>query len=131
MDFDVLVEQSRSAVNKTGEQNLWKAALNLPAWYFVGMGAGDDVEPMIGTLDGKPHLMAFTDHERAERFAKHLVGKKGIQEPPVLEMTVAEAVDYCGVLADHKVAGIVFNTGQYAFQAGMIRVADMFKRYTA
>ena len=55
-DFDALVEQSRSAINKLGHQALWKAAMALESWYFLGQGHADDAEPMIAAHGAIPSV---------------------------------------------------------------------------
>ncbi|MEZ5211250.1 hypothetical protein [Gordonia sp. (in: high G+C Gram-positive bacteria)] len=64
-----------AAADRSGLDALWRAVFELDEWWFIarGLGAdcmpGDDTHPFIGVLDGKPFLMAFTDGERARRFA--------------------------------------------------------------
>ena len=76
-DFDALADGARSAVNKTGEHTLWKAVMALPAWYFVGDRAGDEAEPLVAAVDGEPHLLAFTDPERAGAFSRYRAAQRG------------------------------------------------------
>jgi hypothetical protein len=133
-DFTALVEASRMAHVKTGEHNLWKAAMHLPAWFFVATGAEEDAVPVVGIVDGKPHLLAFTDEEQAEAMAKRRAAKKGSAAgagaAPILNMDVADAVAYCKDLIPHGVEGVLFNSGVYAFQASLSRIIDMHRQYT-
>jgi hypothetical protein len=128
-DFDGLVEQSRSAVNKLGHQALWKQAMALEAWYFVGQGHGDDAEPMVASLEGRPTLLAFTEEERALDFAKRRAQTKGGNIAPILSMETADAVDYCKQLRDLGVDSVLFNSGAYSFESGLTGIVDMFGRY--
>ena len=129
-DFDALAEAARSAVNKTGEHSLWKAAVALPEWYFVADRAGEDAEPLVAAVEGVPHLLAFTDEERAEAFSKSRAVKKGGGATPVLSMPPADAAAYCKDLMQTKVDGVLFNSGKYSFQASLSQVVDMHSRYT-
>ena len=129
LDFDALVEASHSGVNKTGEQALWKAAMSLSEWYFVARNAGDDPEPLIGAVEGAPHLIAFTDEQRAQEFASRRPASKVAADAPILCMDVPDAVDYCKQLMETQVEGLLFNSGKYAFQAGLSRIVDMWGRY--
>jgi hypothetical protein len=129
-EIDALAEASRNIQNKTGEQSLWKAVLNLPTWFFLAQGEGDDVEPMVGAFGPQKKLLAFTSEERAEAFAKHLA-KKGGHQPGILEMDVPSAVEYCQQLFDAKVPYVLFNNGDYGFESGMIKIRDMAGRYRA
>ena len=126
---DALAEAARSVQNKVGEQNLWKAVLGLPAWYFIAKGIGADAEPMVAAVEGRPMLLAFTEEERAEAFTRHLESKKGPPRPGVLEMDVPDAVDYARQLEDLGVDTILFNNGEYSFSCTMTRLKDMHGRY--
>ncbi len=129
-DVDALVEESRTAVNKMGEQRLWKAVLALPEWYFVADQPGDEGEPLIATIEGHPYVLAFTDEERASAFAASRAARKGEPAAPVLSMEVADAVGYLRSLIDHNVIGAHFNNGKYSFGASTEKLIDMHGRYT-
>lgn len=128
-DFDALADASRSAVNKTGEHVLWKAAMALPDWFFIADQPGDDAEPLVAAVDGVPHLLAFTDENRAEEFSRSRAAKRGAAPTPVLNMGVADAAAYCKDLMQTKVDGVLFNSGKYSFQATLSRIVDMHARY--
>src|SRR5690349_19746333 len=76
-DMDALALASRSAQNKVDGQNLWRAVMTLPVWYFIAQGQADQAEPMVASVDGRAQLLAFTDEDRAEAFARHIAGKRG------------------------------------------------------
>lgn len=130
-EIDALAHASRNIQNKTGEQHLWKAVLNLPSWYFLAQGQGDDIEPLVARVGGRPTLLAFTSEDRAQAFARHLAGKQGGPERDVLNMDVPDAVGYCTQVFDMGVETIHFNTGDYEFSAGMITLKDMHGRYAS
>lgn len=129
-DFDGLVLAGQMGQNRVAEQDLWKAVLRLPAWYFVADSAGDDAQPVIGALEGRPYLIAFTDEDRAERFAADRGRKRASDPTPVLHMDVSDAVAYCQDLSQENVEGILFNNGGYSFHARMSQVIDMHSRYS-
>ncbi|HYE62030.1 MAG TPA: hypothetical protein VD997_08525 [Phycisphaerales bacterium] len=128
-EIDVLANESRNLTNKTGEHNLWKAVLKLPAWYFVAQGSGEDVEPLVAKVGGRPTLLAFTSEERATAFTRHLESRQGGARRGVLDMEVADAVAYCQRLFEAGVETIHFNSGDYEFSSGMIKLKDMAGRY--
>jgi hypothetical protein len=128
-EVDALAEAARSVQNKVGEQNLWKAVLALRVWYFIARGEGDDAEPMVASVDGRPQLLAFTDEDRAEAFARHIQSKRGGEAPGLLEMDVPDAVEYAKELEALDVATILFNSGEHAFSCSMTRLKDMWGRY--
>jgi len=127
-DFDALVEDSRDARNRAGYQALWKAAVGLESWFFVADQSGDDAEPIVAAFDDKPHLLVFTDEERATAFSEARSAKRGMEGTPVLSMSVAEGTEYVRTLANH-VAGVLFNTGENGFAATPTAVVDAFQRY--
>src|SRR3954471_7352632 len=128
-EVDALAQAARSAHNRMGEQNLWRAVLTLPVWYFIAQGEGENAEPMVASVEGKPRLLAFTDEDRAEAFTRHLEAKKGGPRPGLLEMDVADAVDYGQELERAGVESILFNTGEYGFSCSMTQLRDMHSRY--
>lgn len=128
-DFDLLVAQAQFGQSKTGEHELWKAAVTLDHWYFLGQGEGDDVEPVFAKHDGKTHLLAFTDEEHADAQAAQQEQRTG-SRPVVLHMDVPDAIDYLRVLdKDGKVAGVHFNNGLHAFAESLVNIIEMSKRY--
>ena len=138
-DIDALVEASQTGVSKTAEQSLWKLVINLPEWYFVARGQGDEAEPLIGALEGKSALLIFTDEERAAMFAKRrnmrasdtrgAARDAASMEGAVLNMDVSDALAYCEDLAAAGVESALFNSGGYAFQSSMIDMKDKADRY--
>jgi hypothetical protein len=139
-DFDTLVEASRDATNKVGEQTLWRAVFSLDVWYFVARGEGEDAEPLIGVIQGKPALLIFTEEERAAGFARARNMRRSdvrgsardeaSMAGTVLHMDREDAVEYCEQLAGHGVEWALFNSGPYAFQCPMIEMRDRARRYT-
>ena len=127
--FDALADAARSVQNKVGEQNLWKAVMALPSWYFVAKGTGEEAEPMVAAVEGRPNLLAFTSEERAEAFTRHLEAKKGGPRAGVLEMNTPDAVAYAQQLGEANVDSVLFNNGQYSFTTSMLKLRDMYGRY--
>lgn len=125
-DFDSLVLGSQMAQSKAGDHVLWKAAFALEKWYLLGTGEGDDVEPVFAQHDGKTHLLAFTDSERAEAVVSERSG-----ESVVLHLEPGEAIEYLRALdEDGQVAGVHFNNGPFAFGDSLVNIIDMYGRYT-
>jgi len=129
MGFDDLVAASQTASNKNAEHEIWRRAMNLPHWFFIAAGDPNDPEPMAAKVDGRPHLIAFTDEDRAEAFAKRTAEKLGVQPSPVLHMEVPDAIGYCQILFELGVEGLHMNDGGFAFDAPLGQVIDMHKRY--
>lgn len=129
-DFEALAQAARMVHTKTGEHDLWKAALSLPAWYFVAGSQGPDAEPIVGSVEGKPFILAFTDETQASEFTKRRSAHRGNVDTPVLHMEPADAVEYFRSLREAGVEGALFNSGAYAFQASLVSIIDMHTRYS-
>jgi hypothetical protein len=129
-DFNALVEASRSAVNKTGVHDLWKAAIALELWYFVANGTGDDAEPIIASYEGKPHILVFTDETRAVDFSRRRSAQHASGDAPILHMEPSEAIEYFHSLREAGVEGALFNTGPTGFHTSLGSIIDMHTRYT-
>lgn len=136
-DFDELVERSRMVANKLGEQALWKAAMGLESWYFVGAGPEGEQAPAIGALEGRPYLLVFTDEDRAADFwrrggMKRSDSRGGDHDATaggVLNMDVTEAIEYIRQLKAGGVEGALFNSGAQAFQSSLPELLDRHRRY--
>lgn len=128
-DFNTLVEASRSAVNKTGQHDLWKAALGLELWYFVASGSAEDADPVIASYEGKPHILVFTDQTRAIDFSRRRAAQHGAEDGPLLHVEPSEAVEYFRTLRQAGVEGALFNTGPTGFHASLGSIIDMHGRY--
>ena len=138
-DFEALVERSRMIANKLGEQALWKAAVGLEAWYFIGSGPEGDQAPLIGSLEGKAYLLVFTDEEKAADFLKRQQHRKSDVRGgasggssgagSVLNMEVADAIEYARQLKEAGVEGALFKSGGFAFQSSLIELIDRHHRY--
>jgi hypothetical protein len=127
-ELDALAEAARSVQNKVGEQQLWKTVMGLRVWYFIAQGEGDDAEPMVASVEGRPRLLAFTDEDRAEAFARHIEGKRGTR-PGLLEMDVPDAVEYAQELESLDVESVLFNSGEHGFSCSMTRLREVWDRY--
>jgi hypothetical protein len=121
-------KQSASPANtgapKQSEQDALRSALKLEQWYFIG--AGDGAEPVIGIVDGKPHLMAFTDPESAFEMAQRRASRQNFAAcpPPIISMPLADAIALCRRLMNVGIAGVVFNNGT---KAPMPKVLDAYR----
>jgi len=126
-DFVQLVEAARMAQAKSVD--MWKAALSLPTWFFVGDPQGDYANPVVGVFDGQPHLLAFTDEEQAQAMALRRASRQNAAAAPapVLRMTPVEAMARCKKLSHQGVKGILFNTGPSAFHTSLARLFEMHK----
>lgn len=122
-DFDELSIAANDARNKVGERAYIQAALSLDAWYFIGVGPEDELEPLIAAGTEGPRLLVFTDEARAEGYRDHLAakGKPGT----VLHMEVPDAVEYCNMLREHNVASAHFNDGGAAVTVPLGRIVDL------
>lgn len=129
-DFEALARAASADHTKAAEHELWKAAVMLEYWYFVAASARDDAEPVVGSIGGKPFVLAFTGEGLATEFAKRRAAHRGEDDAPVVHMEPAEAVSYFETLREAGVEGAVFNTGGAAFQASMADIIDRHTRYT-
>lgn len=115
-DFDTLAQQAHDARNKLGEREFVRAALSLPSWHCVGVGADgsdDGPQPLIAAIDREPHLLVFTDEARAAGFAERRAAQRG-GPALTLELSVADAVGYLRDVLEQGVTGVHFNDGDHA-----------------
>jgi len=125
-DFDQLAVEAADARNKLGERAYIQAALNLDAWYFIGVApadAPDEAEPMLVGGTGGHRILVFTDEGRAEGYRDHLIAKG--KDCSVLHMPVGDAVGYCNMLREHNVGAAHFNDGGSSATIPLARLVEM------
>ncbi len=129
IEFDSLVLGSQMGQNKSGDHALWQAAVMLEQWYMLGVGEGDDLSPMFAKHEGKTHLLAFTEEERAEAMAEETEKQTGMPAA-ILHMEVPDAIEYLRALdEDGQVAGVHFNNGMFAFGDSLVNIIEAYKKY--
>jgi len=115
-DFDALGHAAQQGNTKiVGERDFVRAAMTLDAWFMIGVAPDDapgELEPMIARVQGAPHVVLFTDSDRAEGFARAHAEKRGdAAPPPTLEATPDEAAAFVLSVREHGVQGAHFNDG--------------------
>ena len=125
-EFDALVAKARETNDNTDINNMWEAVFGLEEWIFIAQGEGDETTPLVGMIEEKPMLMAFTDEARAKEFgvANNLQGEDGLVG--MLGVPVDMAVKVGETLAQHGVFGILFNQGENNFFAPLEQLPQMF-----
>lgn len=121
-DFDALAAAGRERKHPRAMEDLWEAVFRLPAWHFIPRGGTDDPTPLAINRDGRGHVLAFTDKDRAHAFAV-LRGLKQGDGYGVLSMEFPGAAEYCARLRD--AAAIEFNTGPNGFFAAVANMLPM------
>jgi len=131
-DFDALALDAHQGHTRiVGERAFVTAALSIEAWYMIGVApseAPDELEPLIAPVQNAPHVLVFTDEERAEAFARARAEKRSEPSPaPVLHATPIEAVEYLESLREAGVQGAHFNDGKNAVTCDSARISDLAK----
>ncbi|HEY8561085.1 MAG TPA: hypothetical protein VIL74_11990 [Pyrinomonadaceae bacterium] len=115
VDFDALARktaESNGAIDDLNE--LWSAAFALPEWHFIARGELPNISPYIASnanyANGAQMARAFTDTDRALRFAKENNLTKADASAPLLSLPTAKAVDYLEQFIQFGVHGIWFNS---------------------
>jgi hypothetical protein len=117
VDFDLLVRQTQTAQDSASLDQLWSAVYSLPKWYMIARGEFPNIRPFIGVVGEKPFLHAFTDAERAHRFAaeQELVRSDG--SAMLLDSPMPGFIETVPSYQKIGVYGILFNSGPFGFHA--------------
>jgi hypothetical protein len=95
--------------------------MHLPHWWFIAVGDEGQESPAAAEVDGRLMLLAFTDGERARRFAveQGMIGEDedlaAIALPPheVVESADAyRAADIAGLMFDSNISGFYLPADQ-------------------
>lgn len=129
-DFDALAVVAHDGSKRlVGEREFVRAALSIEAWYMIGVAAPDtpdELEPLIAQVQQAPHLVAFTDEDRAAGFARSQAAKVSKAEAaPVLHMSPSDAVGYLQRLRELGVQGVHFNDGPLAVTIDASRIVEL------
>lgn len=120
-EIDRLVAQVSGPEDTAGMAALWRVTMHLPHWWFIAVGEEGQESPAAAEVDDRLMLLAFTDGERARRFAveQDMIGEDedlaAIALPPqeVVESTDAyRAADIAGLMFDCNISGFYLPADQ-------------------
>jgi hypothetical protein len=123
-DFDQLAAAARSGTMEANNA-LWSAVFALDRWW--ALPDGDPPRPRVGTIDGKPFLLAFTSGERARQQAQAW----GLAAPDGSVNVIAlSPQSVLGTLDSMRAAGIfgvVFDQGISGFFAPLDNLLPIYE----
>jgi hypothetical protein len=122
--IDALATMAREAGadDQAAQSALWRAVFELEYWVFVPQGEPPNLQPVVGVIDDRPMVLAFTDATRA-RDAAILHGIVGIEDSAELLAIPPDAfTDAAGQYEVLGVFGLLVNEGENGFYAPLDRL---------
>ena len=128
-DFDALSAEGKRTQSQAAMAQLWAAVYALPSWYFVIRPERQPVSPFVGVVDNQPFLMAFTDKQRADQFARRQGFVDAAGATSILATSVQGMVQNADDYRAQGVFGILFNDGPNGFFAPLTNLAPMWQYF--
>lgn len=110
-------------------EQLWAAVYALPSWYTVARP--DSTQSFVGVVDNQPFLMAFTDKQRADQFARRQGFIDAAGSTTILALPVNGVVQMADQYRDQGIFGILFNDGPAGFFAPLTNLLPMWQFFQA
>ncbi|MBV9788761.1 MAG: hypothetical protein JOZ51_11335 [Chloroflexi bacterium] len=128
-DFDALAAEGKRTQSEAAMAQLWAAVYALPSWYFVIKPERQPVSPFVGVVDNQPFLMAFTDKQRADQFARRQGFVDASGATSILATPVQGMVENAEQYRAQGVFGILFNDGPNGFFAPLANLTPMWQYF--
>lgn len=122
--IDALATMAREAGvdDQAAQGALWRAVFELEYWVFVPQGELPNLQPLVGVIDDRPMVLAFTDATRA-RDAAILHGIVGIEDSAeLLAIPPDSFTEAAGQYEALGVFGVLVNEGENGFYAPLDRL---------
>ena len=128
-ELDRLAAAVRVEATRETLEPLWRGTMNLDRWYFPAVGDFPNLSPFAGMIDGEGYVMAFTQRERAERYAasQGLVAES--ERPRILAFPPVQAAKLCVQQHDRGANWVVFDRGWAGWRFLLADLAGIMTRY--
>lgn len=125
--LDELAAAVRSQPGGPVLAELWRAVYGLDRWWLLPTGDAQDPRPMVGIVDEKQFLLAFTSQKHLQTFASaRSSADSGIA---AMSVTPGEVTGLAPTLAGQGVAGILFDQGVHDLVAPVTGLDALFARF--
>lgn len=128
-DFDALSAEGKQTQSQASMARLWEAVYALPSWFFVVHPERQPVSPFVGVVDQQPFLMAFTDKQRADQFARRQGFVDASGATSILATPVQGMVQTAEAYREQGIFGILFNDGPNGFFAPLTNLVPMWQYF--
>lgn len=107
---------------------LWRAVYGLEQWWLLPTGDVADPRPMVGVVEDRTFLLAFTSEHRIRDFAGERAAAAG-GGTALMAVTPAGITELAPALAGQGVAGILFDHGVHGFVAPVAGLEAMLAQF--
>lgn len=128
-DVDELAAAVRLEPNTTNFSRLWEAVYALDQWWLLPTGDAADPRPMVGVVEDKTFLLAFTSDRHIRDFAAKQTGSGGPDGIPAMSISPADVTGLAPALVGQGVAGILFDQGVHSFVAPVAGLESMWEQF--
>lgn len=134
--IDELAKAARAEATPANLNRLWQAVYRLDRWWLAPTGDPSDPRPMVGVVDDRTFLLAFTSDRHVREF---VVARAGAGDRPdgasadgvaAMSVTPRDMTGMVATLAEQGVAGILFDQGVNGFVAPVAGLPEMWAMFT-
>ena len=128
-DVDALAEAVRAEPSPTNFGRLWQSVYALENWWLVPTGDAADPRPMVGVVEERTFLLAFTSDRHVRDFAARQDGPADGDGVAAMSITAADLTRLAPTLAGQGIAGILFDQGVHSFVAPIAGLESMWSQF--
>lgn len=134
-EIDELAQAARTDATTSNVNRLWQAVYRLDQWWLLPTGDAVDPRPMVGVVEDRTFLLAFTSDQRVRDFAVARgleIGERdgpgeGPQDGvPAMSVTPRDMTGMAAALVEQNIAGILFDQGVNGFVAPIAGLQEMW-----
>lgn len=125
---DELATAARTEPTPANFGRLWQAVYALEHWWLLPTGDPADPRPMVGVVEDRTFLLAFTSDRHVRDFAARQGAGDG-NGVPAMSVTPADMTRLAPTLVGQGVAGILFDQGVHSFVAPVAGLESMWARF--
>jgi hypothetical protein len=128
---DELAEAARADGGAANLARLWQAVYGLEHWWLFPTGDAADPRPMVGVVEDRTFLLAFTSDRHLRDFATRRDPSATEAGVAALSVSPADVTRLAPTLARQGVAGILFDQGVHGFVAPVNGLESMWTQFGA
>lgn len=128
-DINDLAAAVRAEPSAANLARLWRAVYALDTWWLLPTGDPADPRPMVGVVEERTFLLAFTSDSIVRDFAARRDGPGVGNGVAAMSITPADLTRLAPTLAGQGVAGILFDQGVHGFVAPIAGLESMWSQF--
>lgn len=128
-EVDELAAAARADTTPATLSRLWQAVFRLEHWWLLPTGDAADPRPMVGVVEDKAFLLAFTSRDHVRDFVLRQDQQVAGDGLPTMGVTPGDVAELVPTLAKQGIAGIIFDQGVHGFMAPVVQLEALMAQF--